>query len=94
MALIGYLKIFLALIFVLSLIVLLSFLMRKLDTLKNKVRNSQENRLGILENLYLGKGERMVLMRKDQVEYLILVTNNSSIIIDKYLDINSDDGKN
>ena len=82
----SYVKVFAALIFVLSLIGLLALAARKLELLKGRLKDKTACRLEIIESLYLDKDKKLVLIKRDEVEHLILLGKNSSALIERQID--------
>ncbi len=79
----GYLKFVLALIFVIGLIGLLSFLIRRFGMgAIAPYRKSAERRLSVIEVTVVDTKRRLVLVRRDDKEHLILLGANSELLIE------------
>jgi len=71
----------LALIFVIGLIGASSLLYRRYLLDKNFMSGGQKKRLSIAEQLYLDSKRRLVLVKKDDTEFLILLGVNGETVI-------------
>lgn len=79
----NYLRFFLALIFVLSLIGLLAWMGRRLGAFPGIPKRQQgQRRLSTIESLALDGRRRMILVRRDNVEHLILLGATSETVIE------------
>jgi flagellar protein FliO/FliZ len=74
-----YLRFALALILVLGLIALLAWLLRRFGM---GMKMSKGRRLGILEVQMLGPRHRLMLIRRDDVEHLVIVGPGSETVIE------------
>ncbi len=74
-----YLRFALALILVLGLIALLAWVLRRFGT---GVKLQRGRRLGIVEVQALGPRHRLILLRRDQVEHLVIVGPHSETVIE------------
>lgn len=73
----------LALVFVLALLGLAVALMRKVGFgYPTTIRNAKDKRLGVLEILPLDARRRLVLIRRDDAEHLILLGTDKETIIE------------
>ena len=81
----GYFKFVLALAFVLGLILLLAFLVRRFGlgsfAIAPRARNSVR-RLSVVEVAPIDAKRRLVLVRRDDVEHLILLGAQSELLIE------------
>jgi flagellar protein FliO/FliZ len=75
-----YLRFALALILVLGLIALLAWLLRRFGAGVKLQRGAR--RLGIVEVQALGPRHRLILLRRDQVEHLVIVGPHSETIVE------------
>lgn len=73
MALDAYLRFFFALVFVLALIALLAWLAKRFGVAGAFVRPSAARRLSVVESLSLDARHRLVLVRRDATEHLVLL---------------------
>lgn len=74
-----YLRFALALILVLGLIALLAWLLRRFGM---GVKMTKGRRLGIVEAQMLGPRHRLMLIRRDDVEHLVIVGPASETVIE------------
>ena len=74
-----YLRFALALILVLGLIVLLAWLLRRFGM---GVKMTKGRRLGVVEVQMLGPRHRLMLIRRDDVEHLVIVGPGSETVIE------------
>ncbi|MDX1949912.1 MAG: flagellar biosynthetic protein FliO [Rickettsiales bacterium] len=81
----------LALIFVLCLIGIVSVLLRKYLLKENYLGKNSDKRLSVSESLMLDQKRKLVLVKRDEKEHLILVSTDDNIIIEK--DIIKEDTK-
>jgi flagellar protein FliO/FliZ len=81
----GYLQFILALVFVLGLIGILALLLRRYGTGAIgafQLRKGQKKRLSIVEVAAVDTKRRLVLVRRDDREHLILLGANSELLIE------------
>ena len=79
----AYLQFALALVFVLGLIGLLAWLVRRFNLLgPMAVKRGPERRLSVIEMQMLGAKHRLVLVRRDQVEHLVLIGPSSDLLVE------------
>jgi flagellar protein FliO/FliZ len=74
-----YLRFTLALILVLGLIALLAWLLRRFGM---GVKMTKGRRLGVVEVQMLGPRHRLMLIRRDEVEHLVVVGPGSETVIE------------
>lgn len=80
-----YLVAIAALIFVLSLIGILSFLVKKYGSnfLKIPKSNGSIKRLKVVEILQIDAQRKLILFERDNIEHLILLSNNGNVLIER-----------
>lgn len=81
MALDSYLQFILALLLVLGLIAILAWLMRRFG-LGGALRPGNQRRLQIVEATPLGPRHRLMLVRRDRVEHLLLLGPQGDIVVE------------
>jgi flagellar protein FliO/FliZ len=74
-----YLRFALALVLVLGLIALLAWLLRRFGM---GVKMTKGRRLGVIEVQMLGPRHRLMLIRRDDVEHLVIVGPTSETIVE------------
>lgn len=79
-----YLRFAAALIFVIALIGAVAFALRAFGFLSMVQRRPGERRLSITETLLLDARRRVVLIRRDDREYLLLLSPQGETILDDY----------
>lgn len=78
-----YLRFFLALVFVLSLIGLLAWMGRRLGAFPGIPKRQQgQRRLSTIESVALDGRRRMVLIRRDNVEHLVLLGATTETVVE------------
>ncbi|MGF7177735.1 FliO/MopB family protein [Azospirillum doebereinerae] len=77
-----YIKFIMALLFVVALIVAVAWLMRRIGLGSASVRASRHRRLGVVEVLALDAKRRLVLVRRDDREHLILLSATGDLVVD------------
>jgi flagellar protein FliO/FliZ len=75
----SYLRFILALLLVLGLLALAAFLLRR-SGLAPKL--SRSRRLAVLESLPLGPRHRLMLVRRDEVEHLLLLGPQGDVVVE------------
>ncbi len=79
-----YIRFVLALIFVLSLIGLVAWLIRRFGvTGRFMAKTRQQSRLGIVEMAVIDAKRRLVLVRRDNQEHLLLLGTNSELVVER-----------
>lgn len=80
----GYAKFVLALVFVLGLIGLLAVAARRwgLGLPQAKVRRGQDKRIGMVEVAPLDAKRRLVLVKRDDVEHLIILGQDGETVVE------------
>lgn len=78
-----YIRFILALIFVLSLIVLVAWLIRRFGVSgRFMAKTKRHSRLAIVEMATVDAKRRLVLIRRDHQEHLLLLGANSELVIE------------
>ena len=85
-----YLRFFLALIFVLGLIGILAVVARRtgLGFPITAIKSLQSRRLSVVEVTALDGRRRMVLIRRDNIEHLLLISPSSEMLIETNISAN------
>jgi len=78
-----YVRAILALVFVLGLIILASQLLRRVGPGGLAVARRRPRRLALVETLSLDSRHRLVLVRRDGVEHLLLVGGASDLVVER-----------
>jgi flagellar protein FliO/FliZ len=81
-----YLRFVAALIFVLALIGAGAYAMRALGFVQAGVRRANDKRLSIVESMLLDARRRLVIVRRDNKEYLLLLSPTGETLIDGNID--------
>ena len=76
-----YIRFILVLIFVLGLVLLLGWVLKRSGIGGNAVPG-RGKRLGIVETAFLGPKHRLILVRRDEVEHLVLLGPNSNMVVE------------
>jgi flagellar protein FliO/FliZ len=76
-----YLRFILVLVFVLGLVFLLGWILRR-SGIGAGAGVGKSRRVGVVESAFLGPKHRLVLVRRDQVEHLVLIGPTSSILVE------------
>jgi flagellar protein FliO/FliZ len=76
-----YLRFVLALMLVLGLILLLAWALRRFG-FGGMVRPAGKKRLQVLESIVAGPRHRLVLVRRDQTEHLLLLGPNADLVVE------------
>ncbi len=88
----SYLRFFLALVFVLGLIAALAMIARKLGLgIGVRVRPGRSRRLGIVEVMPLDAKRRLVLIRRDDVEHLLLLGTAGESVVERAIPLRDSD---
>ncbi len=87
MDLIVFLKAFSALIFVLSLIWLITYALRrigpeKINFILGKGQPALKNRLKVIESLALDPKHKLILIRRDNAEHLLLLGTDGDVVVE------------
>ncbi len=86
MALDAYLRFFFALVFVLALIALLAWLAKRFGFAGAFARPGSARRLSIVESLSLDARHRLVLIRRDTSEHLVLLGTTGDQLIESAIE--------
>jgi flagellar protein FliO/FliZ len=78
-----YWRFLLALLFVVALIAICGFIARRLGLGARLVQRGGKRRLAILEVLPLDGKRRLVLLQRDGVEHLVLLGQQSDLVIER-----------
>lgn len=76
-----YLRFILVLIFVLGLVFALGWVLKR-SGISGSAVAGKGRRLGVVETAFLGPKHRLVLVRRDGVEHLVLIGPNSSEVVE------------
>ena len=76
-----YLRFILVLIFVLGLVFALGWVLKR-SGISGSALPGKGRRLGIVETAFLGPKHRLILLRRDQVEHLVLIGPNSNTVVE------------
>ena len=76
-----YLRFILVLVFVLGLVLLLGWVLRR-SGFGTGAAMGKGRRLGVVESAFLGPKHRLVLVRRDRVEHLVLIGPASSVVVE------------
>ncbi len=81
----GYLRFVLALIFVIALIGVFAMIFRRLGFgfPANAMRPAGERRIGVVEVASLDSRRKLVLVRRDDVEHLLVVSPTTEVVIER-----------
>lgn len=83
----NYLQFGAALIFVLALIGAIALLLRAVGGLQFAQRRAGDRRLSITESLLVDARRRVILIRRDDEEYLVLLSPHGDVILDDRLKV-------
>jgi flagellar protein FliO/FliZ len=81
---VDYPRFFLALIFVIGLIGLCGLLLRRYAAAQNLPLKGASARMRIIETRHLDAKRRLVLVARDEKEYLLLLTDGREQVIDSF----------
>ncbi|WP_374652647.1 flagellar biosynthetic protein FliO [Dongia sp.] len=81
----SYLRFVLALLLVLGLIAILAWLLRRFG-FGGAMRADSRRRIQILETTAVGPRHRLVLIRRDQVEHLLLLGPQGDVVVERGID--------
>jgi flagellar protein FliO/FliZ len=76
-----YLRFILVLIFVLGLVFALGWVLKR-SGIGGSAVPGRGKRLGVVETAFLGPKHRLVLVRRDDVEHLVLIGPNSNTLVE------------
>lgn len=86
---VAYVNAFLALIFVLGLIGIVAFIFKKFSHGSFANASGNKKRLSLQEVFYIDAKRKLVLVKRDDVEHLILIGTNSETVVEKNVKPNS-----
>ena len=88
----GYLRFILALIFVLALIGLLAVIARRLGVgfPAGAIKSAGDRRIGVVEVAPLDSKRKLVLIRRDDVEHLLVLSPTDETVIEQNIKTNTD----
>ena len=84
----SYIRAILALTFVLGLIGITSYLLKRFHLEGKILKKNEDKRLSITEIKAIDARRRLVLIKRDDVEHLILIGQNSELVIEKDIKVN------
>ncbi len=76
-----YLRFILVLIFVLGLVFALGWVLKR-SGISGSALPGKGRRLGVVETAFLGPKHRLILVRRDEVEHLLLIGPNSNTVVE------------
>jgi flagellar protein FliO/FliZ len=76
-----YLRFILVLIFVLGLVFAMGWVLKR-SGISGSALAGKGKRLGVVETTFLGPKHRLVLVRRDEVEHLVLIGPNSNTVVE------------
>jgi flagellar protein FliO/FliZ len=76
-----YLRFVLVLIFVLGLVFALGWVLKR-SGISGSALPGKGRRLGVVETAFLGPKHRLILVRRDDVEHLVLIGPNSNTVVE------------
>ncbi len=81
----GYLRFVLALIFVIALIGIFAVIFRRLGFgfPANAIRPSGERRIGVVEVAPLDSRRKLVLVRRDDIEHLLVISPTTELVVER-----------
>ncbi len=84
LALSDYMQFAIVLVFVLALIFLLTWVLRNFTGMGHGQASfaRKQRRLGVLEGISLGGRQRLVLVRRDNVEHLLLIGGTNDLVVE------------
>ena len=89
----SYINAIFALIFVLGLIGLFSFVLKKLSTGQFVSKSKSAKRISLEEVFYLDAKRKLMIVKRDDVEHLILLGANSETIVEQNIKAKKNDLK-
>lgn len=81
-----YLRFVAALIFVLALIGAAAYALRAFGFIQQGPRRPNDRRLGVVESMLLDARRRLVIVRRDDKEYLLLLSPTGETLVDAGID--------
>ncbi|MDA0781056.1 MAG: flagellar biosynthetic protein FliO [Rickettsiales bacterium] len=89
----AYIKAILALVFVLGLIGLFSFLLKRVSSGQFAGKSKAAKRISLEEVFYVDAKRKLLLVKRDDVEHLILLGANSETVIENNITVKQSDSK-
>lgn len=88
----GYLRFVLALVFVLALIGLLAVIARRLGVgfPAGAIKSAGDRRIGVVEVSPLDSRRKLVLVRRDDVEHLLVLSPTEETVIERNIRVSAD----
>ncbi|MCM8733854.1 flagellar biosynthetic protein FliO [Azospirillum sp. A1-3] len=78
-----YIRFLMALVFVVALIMIVAWVMRRVGMAGGTVRGrARQRRLSVVEALPIDAKRRLILVRRDDREHLILLSANGDLLVD------------
>ncbi len=93
MELADYLKFFFALLFVLSLMGGLAFILKRLGYGQGNIMSGTKRRLKIIETLPIDARHKAVLIQRDDTQHLVVLGNSGDTVIETNIKKPKDDQK-
>ena len=85
---------FAALIFVIGLIILTSTLLRKYGDSGRVSRSSKDDRrLSVVDSVAIDGRRKMVLLRRDDVEHLVIISADGQIVVESGIEVSEENMK-
>lgn len=78
----SYVRFILAFVFVLGLIGLMAWLARRFGMIPSRGRTSSERRLKIVETAALDGKRRLLLVRRDNIEHLLMLGATGDVVVE------------
>ena len=88
------LKFSLALIFVVAVMYLLPFALKRMGVIDKSLINNTSGRLKILEHLPLDSRRRLILVQRDDCAHLLLLGHNGETLVESNIPCTTDQRKN
>jgi flagellar protein FliO/FliZ len=76
-----YLRFILVLIFVLGLVLAMGWILKR-SGISGSALPGKGKRLGVVESAFLGPKHRLVLVRRDDIEHLVLIGPNTNTVVE------------
>lgn len=94
MDLTDYLKFFFALLFVLSLMGGLAFILKRFGIGQGSIMTGAKRRIKIIETLPIDARHKAVLIQRDDTQHLVVLGNSGDTVIETNIKKPKDDSKN
>ncbi|PIR37859.1 MAG: flagellar assembly protein FliO [Alphaproteobacteria bacterium CG11_big_fil_rev_8_21_14_0_20_39_49] len=89
----AYIKAILALVFVLGLIGIFSFILKGISVGRFAGKSKTAKRISLEEVFYVDAKRKLLLIKRDDVEHLILLGANSETVIENNIEVKKSDSK-